>query len=111
MAVTALTGGVRIRVYADFDYVGAGIGPAGLGQSQANNPGQGQGLNPQIVGNAQTMRQQVGEEVLGAGGAITLAQIQTALVAIANDLAGASGTPIITPAILAQINAWSTGGP
>ncbi len=103
---------VKVRVYVDFDQVGEGAGTVlGGGQSQANNPGFGQASGPGSVGIAQTLRMQAGEQVLGTSGALTLAQIQTAMVAIANDLAGASGTPQITAAILAQINAWNTGSP
>jgi hypothetical protein len=41
---------------------------------------------------------------------VTLANINTALTSIVADLAGASGTPLITPAMIAQIQAWASGG-
>lgn len=100
---------IKLRCYIDFDYIGAGSGPALMGQNQANNPGVGQGLGPATVGAAQTMRLQVAEAVAG-GNTPTLAQIDTALKAIADDIAGAAGTPIITADILAQLQAWATGG-
>jgi hypothetical protein len=37
--------------------------------------------------------------------------INTALTAAVATLAGASGTPLITPTLLAQINAWNSGSP
>lgn len=101
----------KCRVYVDFDYIGEGMGGSAMGQSQSNNPGVGQGLTPATVGSAQTMRFQVSEQVLGTDGSLTLAQISTMLTQIAADIAGASGTPIITPAILATINGWNTGNP
>lgn len=105
-----MAGAIKAKVFIDFDFIGAGSGPALMGQSQANNPGFGQALGAGTVGAAQTMRLQVAEAVIPGGASPTLAQIQTALVAIANDMAGATGTPLITPAVLAQIDAWSTGG-
>jgi hypothetical protein len=51
------------------------------------------------------------EAVPGTAGAITLANINTALTAAVAALAGASGTPLITPTLLAQINAWNSGSP
>lgn len=109
--VAAITAAVKLRVYVDIDAMAVGGGTVMVGGLYANDPGQGQGLAPSAAGNAQTMRRQVGETVLGYSGNVTLAEIQTALVAIANDLAGATGTPIITTADLAQINGWATGNP
>lgn len=111
MAVTAISSAVKVRVYVDFDSFAAGAGPSGLGAGFSNNPGFGQAGNLGASGASQTRRYQAAEVVLGSGGAITLAQIQAALVAIANDIAGASGTPIITAAELAIINGWNTGQP
>jgi hypothetical protein len=102
---------VKIRVSINLDQIGEGMGSSAVGQSQARNPGMGQGLGPGTVGSGQTMELLVGEQVLGTDGALTLANIQTALTNIANDFAGASGTPIITAALLAQINAWNSGSP
>jgi hypothetical protein len=101
---------IRIRAYIDLDYIGAGSGPALMGQSQANNPGAGQGLGPSTVGAAQTMRIQVSEAVVPGGASPTLAQIDTTLKAIADDVAGSTGTPLINATVLAQLQAWATGG-
>lgn len=109
--VASIPNAVKVRVYVDLDMVAGGVGATATGVNQANNPGFGQAATPGIVGMGQTLHLQAAEQVLGAGGSITLAEIQAALVAIANDLAGASGTPIITAAILAQINGWATGSP
>lgn len=103
-------GGYRIRVYADIDWVPAGAGGAALGQSQSQDPGYGQAANPGAVGVAQTRRYQAAESVPG-GNAPTLANILTALQSIATDLAGATGTPIITAAELAIIQGWASGNP
>jgi len=109
--VAPITSAVKVRVYADFDFVGAGMGTSMLGGLNANDPAQGQTGQPITAGMAQTLRLQVGEQVLGNGGSITLAELLTALDAIATDFAGASGTPLITASVLAQINGWATGNP
>lgn len=100
---------LKLRCYIDIDYIAPGTGPALMGQSQANSPGFGQGAGAGSVGASQTMRIQVAEAVAG-GASPTLAQIDTALKAIADDIAGATGTPLITPTVLAQLQAWATGG-
>ena len=109
--VAPITSAVRLRVYVDLDFVGAGTGIVLLDQGQANMPGYGQGPSSGAAGLAQTMRKQAGEVVLGNGGAITLAEIDTALKAAADDIAGATGTPFISAADLATINGWATGNP
>lgn len=109
--VAAITAATKMRVYVDFDAMAVGGGTVMLGGLYANDPGQTQNGYPSAAGNAQTLRLQVGETIVGYSGNVTLAEIQTALVAIANDLAGATGTPIITAATLATINGWATGGP
>ncbi len=109
MAVTAITSGVKVRVYVQVDEVAAGAGPSGLGAGFSNNPGFGQGNNPGVAGGAQTRYYQAAEMVLGAGGSITLAEIDAAIKAAADDIAGATGTPLITAAELAIINGWNTG--
>lgn len=101
----------KLRVQVFFENVGEGVGGSGMGQAQSQNPGFGQGAGPGTVGSGQQLYMQAAEQIVGTDGSLTLAQIQTALVAIANDLAGASGTPLITAAILAQINGWATGNP
>jgi hypothetical protein len=102
---------VRIEVEVRIMQAPAGGGTVMMGQSQGNNPGVGQLAAPGSVGNAQMLFMNDAEIVPGTPGAITLANLNTALVAVANDLAGSSGTPLITAAILAQINAWQTGSP
>jgi hypothetical protein len=100
-----------VRAYVDIYWVPEGTGgvtmvPGAL----ANSPGYGQAQGPGPGGSAQTMHFQAAEAIPG-GDSPTLANINTALTNIANDLAGASGAPQITPALLAQIVAWKSGGP
>jgi hypothetical protein len=102
---------VRIEVEVRIMQVGAGTGTVLMGQSQANNPGVGQLAAPGSLGNAQMIFFNDAEMVPGTAGAITLANINTAMVAAADALSGSTGTPIITADLLAQINAWQTGGP
>ncbi len=102
---------VRIEVEVRIMQVGAGTGTTLMGQNQSNNPGIGQLAGPGSLGNAQMLFMNDAEMVPGTAGAISLANINTALVAIADDLAGSSGTPLIDTDILAQINAWQTGSP
>ena len=71
----------------------------------------GQDQLPIIMPESQFMYFQDAEPVPGTSGAITLANINTALAAAVTTLAGASGTPLITAAQLAQINAWNSGSP
>lgn len=111
MTVSAITGAVKIRLYADFDRVAPGGGSVMLGGMYANDPPQGQSGYPIAAGNAQTKRFQVAEMVLGYNGSMTEAQILTALQTLASDLAAATGTPIITTSILAELNGWATGLP
>ena len=111
MAVTPITGAVKLRVYLDIDAVACGGGSVMMGGLNANDPAQGQSQYPIVAGNAQTMRQQCAELVLGYNGSVTLAQIDTALKTLADDFAGSTGTPIITASILATINGWNAGNP
>ena len=80
-------------------------------QSMSNNPGQGQSAQPIMMPGSQMVYLQDAEIVPGTDGSITLANINTALTNAVTAVAGASGTPLITAAILAQINAWPTGSP
>jgi hypothetical protein len=82
-------------------------------QEQSNNPGQGGGTTilPIIMPIDQFMFFQDAEPVPGTAGAVTLANINTALTNAVTALAGASGTPRITAALLATINAWNAGSP
>ena len=109
--VAPITTAVKLRVYVDFDSVSAGTGTTLIGGLNANDPGFGQSLYPGASGAAQTKRRQVAEQVLGAGGSITLAEIAAAITAAGAALAGSSGTPLITAADLAEINGWATGNP
>lgn len=91
----------RIRLYADFDWVGDGMGPSGLYIAAANNPGLGS------VGNAQTLRLQVMQPIQAVDPDVpTEAEIQAAVVA-----AGAQLSALITAAVTAQIQGWATGQP
>lgn len=80
-------------------------------QSQSNNPGQGQTDLAIMMPGSQMVYLQDAEIVPGTDGSVTLANINTALTNAVSAFAGASGTPKITTAILAQINNWSTGSP
>jgi hypothetical protein len=80
-------------------------------QSMSNNPGQGQAINPIMMPGSQMLYLQDAEIVPGTDGSVTLANLNTALTAAVTAFAAASGTPLITAALLAQINAWSTGSP
>lgn len=80
-------------------------------QNQSNNPGQGQSQLPIAMPIAQFKYFQDAEQVPGTAGSTTLANINTALAAAVTTLAGATGTPLITPTILAEINAWHSGSP
>lgn len=102
---------LMIRVTIDVVQVGAGMGGVMVGQSQANNPGYGQGVGAGEVGNAQTKRYQDAVQVPGTAGGVTLANINTALTQAVTDFAGSSGTPIISTAELATINGWQSGNP
>lgn len=82
-----------------------------LQQSQSNNPGQGQSQVPIMMPIAQFKYLQDAEPVPGTAGSTTLANINTALTAAVATFAGTTGTPLITAAILAEINAWHTGSP
>ena len=90
----------RLRYYVDVDWVGDGTGGTGQGQLQANNPVAG------AVGMAQTMRFQGGQYVPG-GDTPSGANFTTATTAMGTDISN----QINVAAILAQIQAWATGGP
>jgi hypothetical protein len=82
-------------------------------QEMSDNPGQGGGTTilPITMPVDQFMFFQDAEPVPGTSGAITLANLNTALTNAVTALAGASGTPRITAANLATINAWNAGSP
>ncbi len=102
---------VIVMVEVRFAQVQGGMTAVQVQQNQSNNPGQGQDQLPIIMPESQMLYFQDAEPVPGTNGAITLANILTALQAAAATLAGASGTPLITAANLAQINAWNSGSP
>lgn len=95
-----------VRTYVDVCWVGEGMGPAGLGTNMSNSPGYGASATPGQMPNAQTMRFQAAEMVPGTFDAPTAANIGTAITSTATDIQGQ-----ITAAIIAQIDAWATGGP
>lgn len=102
---------LRVRVYVDVDYVARGTGTALMGGLNANDPAYGQGLTAGETAVAQTKRFQTSAQVPGTAGSTTLANILTALTAAGFNIAGATGTPIIDAATLAEINNWNSGNP
>jgi hypothetical protein len=101
-----------VRVMYEIGWVPAGVGAVFLNQQQASNPGQGQSQYPYIGFVAQLNIQRDFEPIpvaAGSEGSVTLANIKTALDAASTAVAGA-GTPLITPAQLAIIQGWATGG-
>ena len=100
---------VRCRIYLDIDSVAGGTGTVLLAQFQAEMPGYGQAQGPGAGGVKQTLRLDDAVQVPGTPGSLTVANFNTALTAAVADFAGATGTPLITPAVLAQINGWFTG--
>jgi len=102
-----------IQIELRIGRVAAGTTGVQVGQEISNSPGMGTASPPLpiMLPLAQFMYFQDAEPIPGTDGAITLANINTALTAAVLTLAGATGTPKITAALLAQINAWSTGSP
>jgi hypothetical protein len=86
-----------------------------LGQQQANIPGQGQTAVAHEYFAAQMLQVPLDFEPVpvapGSEGSVTLANINAALTAAVASLAGATGTPLITPAMVAQIQGWASGLP
>ena len=96
-----------VRVYADILWLPEGAGGAGIVVLAANSPGYGAGGTPGIMSNAQTLRFQQAEMVVPATFDVpSAAEIGTALTAAATDI-----QTQLTTAIVAQIQAWRTGGP
>ena len=105
------SGRLVARVTVDLGWVPEGVGGAGLGQAQANIPGFGvgsTGAGTAVL--AQTLRVLTAVGVPG-GTAPTLANINTALTTAVGNLAAATGSPTITPAMVLQIQNWFTGSP
>lgn len=107
MAAAQLIVQVEVRIAQ----VGAGTGAVLVEQNQSNNPGQGQSQIAIAMPTEQFMYFQDAEQVYGTAGSVTLAQINTALTAAVATIAGSTGTPLISTANLATINAWQTGSP
>ena len=103
------TMGLRVEVRIRVEAVPGGAGPAALGGLNADSPSYGQSLLPSAAPFAQTKYFQDAEPVPGTAGAITLANIKTALDAASATFAGSTGTPIINATELAKINAWFQG--
>jgi len=91
---------VAVWVYADYHWVPDGVGVAGQPfNAAANFPGGG------TVGNAQTLRLQVGQPVQAVKpDAPTQAELETATTAAATQL-----NALLTTAVVAQIDGWATG--
>jgi hypothetical protein len=106
---------IRARLYIDFDWVPDGSGMATLGQNQSNNPGYGAALGPGAVGNAQTLRLQVGEGVVPGGDTPTSGNMATMLTQAATDIGTLLSTPGAysggTQTPLSIIDGWATGNP
>jgi len=102
---------VIVEVAVSIKQVQGGTTGVLVQQDQSLSPGQGQSQYPIMLPTSQMLFINDAEPVPGTSGAITLANLNTALTAAVTTLAGASGTPLITPTLLAQINAWNTGGP
>ena len=102
---------VMVEVELRFMQISAGTGPVLMGQLQGNEPGVGGAAGPGTLGTAQMLFKMDRNVIPGTNGAITLANVLTALQTIASDFAAASGTVLITAADLATINGWQTGSP
>lgn len=101
-----------LQVDCNIFWIGAGTGSSALQQQQAQNAGQGQTQLPHSGMIAQRRLYIDFEPVpvaAGSEGTVSLANINTALTNAVASLAGASGTPIITPAELAIIQGWASG--
>lgn len=102
---------VMVEVELRIMQIPAGTGPVMLGQQQANQPGFGGTALGRPAGFAQMMFKNDAVLVPGTNGAVTLANMLTALQQAAADFAAASGTVLISAADLAVINGWQTGSP
>jgi hypothetical protein len=92
---------VRLRIYADYDWVPDGTAGSAVAAAMANNPALG------TVGNAQTLRQQVMQPVIAINPNLpTQGELQTATTDAAAQLSA-----LLTTAVVAEINGWATGQP
>jgi hypothetical protein len=101
--------GLRVSVRIRVEAVPGGAGPSGMGGLNADDPSYGQSLLPGATSFAQTKYYQDAEPIPGTAGAITLANIKTALDAASATFAGSTGTPIINATELAKINGFFSG--
>lgn len=105
---------IALLVTLDVVQVPDGAGSGALGQNQANQPGYGAALGPGAIGNNQSLRLMLSEQVPG-GDAPSSGNFTTALAQAATDFeallatAGAWGGNPGTP--LSIIQSWATGGP
>ncbi len=102
---------IRLEVIVRAYQVAPGTGPVLMAQNISDIPGIGQTNQPGPGQNGQTLYLSDAEMVPGTAGSYTVANFNTALAAAVTALAGASGAPKITAAILAQMKAWNTGSP
>lgn len=98
----------RIEVSVRVGWVPDGAGGAALGQSQANVPGTGSGLNPATIFNAQVLQGIQAEGVAAVNpDAPTATEFRTAMTLAATDL----NTNFFTAANVATMQGWATGLP
>jgi hypothetical protein len=99
-----------ISVFANISWIPEGVGGAGLRSTggMGNVPGMGSLQTAGTVGNAQTLRFQQGEQVVGVSGTPpTATAINNALTAAATDL----GSQMTTAAVINQLTGWQSGNP
>lgn len=105
----------RLRAYVDLDWVPEGAGGAAFWIQASNNPGFGAAEGPGPVGNAQTKRVQVAEQIVGtAASPPTSTTVTNALTQLATDLGTIINTnidPNYGTTILTAMQGWATGKP
>jgi hypothetical protein len=94
----------RVEVIANVAWVPDGTGGVTMGVAESNVPGVGAALAAGTVPNAQTLRWRVAEAISG-GDSLTGTNLQAALTQAGTDL-----YTLVTAAMLAQMQAWKTGG-
>jgi len=104
---------LALQVDVNVFWVPQGSGNTFLEQQQAAVAGQGLSQFPH-AGRMAQRRLYIDVEPVpvaaGSEGSVTLANINTALTNAVATLAGTTGTVIISPAELAIIQGWATGG-
>jgi|SRR5215469_457623 len=102
-----------VTVTVEVGWIANTSGNTFLAQQQANIPGQGQTGAPHEFFVAQKLRVPLDFQPIpvqpGSEGSVTLGNINTALTAAVADLSSGAGATI-TPAMIAQIQGWATGG-